>query len=262
LPADLSAVIGIPRSGLIPAAQIAATLHLPLYSLDFARGLVDVGSGSRKATLPTALNKVALVDDTTFSGIAMRHAAPLLKQYQVVRCAVYCRNPGHVDLYGVHVPGPHILEWNIFNNSCLKGACHMMQFAGGACSDLDGVICEEPLVSETDQPDLYRQWLPAARIRYPVRAYPLALILTSRVQSHRHETELWLARWRINYARLTMYPADTAQQRTDVAGWKAQEFARSGCGVMFESSPALAEQIHRQTGKIVICPGAAKVWYR
>src|SRR3972149_2680281 len=116
LPADLSAVIGIPRSGLIPAAQIAATLHLPLYSLDFARGLVDVGSGSRKATLPTALTKVALVDDTTFSGIAMRHAAPLLKQYQVVRCAVYCRNPGHVDLYGVHVPGPHILEWNIFNN--------------------------------------------------------------------------------------------------------------------------------------------------
>src|SRR6188768_401638 len=47
LPSDLSGVAGIPRSGMLPASQIALLLHLPLWELCPRRGLRPIGHGQR-----------------------------------------------------------------------------------------------------------------------------------------------------------------------------------------------------------------------
>ena len=43
LPPDLSAVVGVARSGLLPATALATALHLPLYALDQERRRPSVG---------------------------------------------------------------------------------------------------------------------------------------------------------------------------------------------------------------------------
>jgi hypothetical protein len=80
LPGNIDAVLGIARSGLLPATQVAVMLHRPLYSVGtFETDPVQIlhcGGGWRMlGTLPharlAAPRKLVIVDDTAWHGIAM-----------------------------------------------------------------------------------------------------------------------------------------------------------------------------------------------
>ena len=45
IPADVTAVAGVPRSGMAAAGQIAEALHVRLYAIHASTGLVELASG-------------------------------------------------------------------------------------------------------------------------------------------------------------------------------------------------------------------------
>ena len=255
LPSDASRIVGVPRSGMIPAAIIATHLHLPLWELvgNQFRQLAKGSRGWRQQE-----GRTVIVDDTVYGGFAMQKARRAREAQGSLFAAVYVRPDqcSTVDHYVRAVDHrSHLLEWNFFNN-------HGIQRAGVA-TDFDGVLCEEPPVPDADDGPIleqYRQWLPVAKPKMLSRAEPIRLIVTGRLERWRPETEAWLATWGVRFEKLTMYPSDRASRRGDVAAWKAEHYRNSATGYFVESDPAQAARIHAITGKQVICPTIAKVW--
>lgn len=269
LPPSLAGVAGIPRSGMIPATVLATHLHLPLFELTDRGRLNRLGHGSRGYGFgfPAADEKAPLlvVDDTLYSGRAMRRTRNLLRHRPSILAVVYARPEAvqAVDLYASALPSPHVLEWNWANNGTLAGNATDPIYGRGIACDFDGILCLDPTVPDSDTPEgleRYRRWLESARPLYLPRCAPVPLILTARLERFRPETEAWLKRWGFRWKRLVMHPADLPSARGDVAAWKAREYAASGCGFYAESDPGQAERIWRLSGKPVICPAAGRVW--
>jgi hypothetical protein len=76
-PPDVVGIVGVARSGMIPAATVAALLHLPLWELT-ADGLHLLNTGPRGLPRPDSRGRLAVVDDTVYSGTAMRRARGIL----------------------------------------------------------------------------------------------------------------------------------------------------------------------------------------
>jgi phosphoribosyl transferase-like protein len=256
LPADTARIVGIPRSGMIPASIIAAHLHLPLWELTESGHFRRLTGGSRGFIVPSG--PTVVIDDTVYGGGSMRRARDSLRGQPANFAAVYVRpdRAGEVDVYARTLDHrSHLLEWNFFNNHGLA--------AGGLAFDFDGILCHDPPLADADGGaglERYRQWLIEARPLWLPRAQPVRLIVTARLERFRAETERWLARWNVRFERLEMCPARCASDRGDVAAWKAQHYRESATAFFVESDPGQAARIHELTGKQVICPHVARVW--
>lgn len=250
LPADVTAVAGIPRSGMLPASVIATHLHLPLFQLTPGGGLSRLGHG-RGGSLPQGLHgRLAVIDDTVYSGDAMHRARIALGALRAVYGAVYVtHSAGVVDLFVEEVKELHLLEWNLLNNGPLAGHAASPLFGAGVGLDLDGVIChDEHSGGKVGTPYL----LP--------RSVPAPLICTGRPEAQRAATEAQLRLWGVRWQRLEMFPGDTQPGWKDAAAHKAWHYQRSALGFFVESCPQQAEAIHRQVRKPVICPREERVW--
>jgi hypoxanthine phosphoribosyltransferase len=281
LPGDLDAVLGIARSGLVPATQVAVMLHRRLFSvrtfetdpaqiLDCGGGWRLLGTGDRgqgtgdrgqgTGNRGEGLKKVVIVDDTAWHGIAIQHVKRLAGQRwpgaQLFTAVVYAhpQTLSLVDYAACSYGGPHYLEWNLFNASHVDPAV-----GGGLVTDLDGILCPD-IPPENDDDGL--RYLAAIRSALPIQRpnrRPVSVIVTARLEKYRAETESWLRRSGIRWQRLTMGPWPTLRQRTE--GWpenvvrlKSESYLSSGCGLMVESDPQLARAIARRTRKPVLCP--------
>lgn len=273
LPHDCGGIVGIPRSGMMPATLIATQLYLPLYTLTSTgpvRSDWTTSRGCRGGKGP-----LAVVDDTVYAGHASWRARELLTRLEVdhVIAAVYCTPwmTHAVDHYAAVLPPPHVLEWNWANvgpnvGRWDGGDARNRVWGGGVACDMDGILCEEPRVPDADSgPGLerYRQWILGARPLMLPRMNPIKLVVTGRVERWRPETEAWLAKRGVRVERLVMHPAATAGERDragDVAAMKGREFAASRCGIFIESDPRQCGTIHEVSGKVVICPATEGVW--
>lgn len=263
LPPNASGIVGIPRSGMLPAGVLATSLQLPLYYLDPDRGPVPMPGGGRERLLRRGDGPLIVVDDTTWRGLSMQRARQLLGNTPAIYTAVYVRDPKHVDLYAVHHPGSHVLEWNIFNNAPLAGSPAFREFVGGAACDFDGILCEDPIVSDHVDLPRFLAWLSNARPLYVPRQVPVRLVISFRLEAWRAQTQAWLDRWGIRVQEMVLHPAATVQDRNrrlDVAGHKGKTLAASRCTLMFESDPAQCQTIYDTAHKHVICPRTAQVW--
>ena len=106
LPDTCAGIVGIPRSGLIPASVIATSLHLPLWSIEGRTLRPCQVPASRGGGLPARGGPLAVVDDTTFTGDAMRRVRAALGSRPAVYCAVYVNSlrpasRAAVDLFAV-----------------------------------------------------------------------------------------------------------------------------------------------------------------
>jgi len=252
LPNDVSEVIGIARSGMIPASLLATHLHLPLYSLDLKGGVTHCGHGSRLdgtelQTGKRRRGKVLLVDDTIASSRSMTRAMEVLRDERRgsrVRRAVVYSTKKHAEkahLVAGLLPTPHWLEWNFSN--C--GLAKWMAF------DLDGVIHGH-----------------GGRPMFLPRRTPLAAIVTARLEGSKQEgrkrTEEWLARWGVQYNTLIMGPWETTEEREKrgiVAVWKGEVYkSLRDIELFVESEPGLAYAIARISGKHTLCPRTGEVF--
>ncbi len=268
LPSDLDLVVGIPRSGMIPASLVALHRNLPLADLDgfLAGRTLAVGTtrrGDRAFVDAREARHVLLVDDSVSSGTSMREAQARLAQAgvtaRVTTFAPYVV-PGledAVDVWLESVPLPRVFAWNVLHRSLLDRMG----------LDIDGVLCADPTPEQNDDGPRYRRFVREAPVLV-APSHPIGGLVTNRLTAYRPETEAWLAEHGIRYGRLEMLDLpDAAARRAqgDYGAFKADVYRRSDWVLFVESEPRQAVAIARGAGKPVLCwetqtlvgPGAA-----
>ena len=253
LPEDITAVAGVPRSGMIPASIIAAHLHLPLYQITEDGQLEQLGMGQRgtKFGFGDRPEKIAVIDDTLQNGVAMKKVKDVMDGRDAVFAAVYVnhKHKSMVDYYAREVGDAHITEWNCFNNGPKGGYAALGDYVHGGATDLDGIIIHDDK-SGGVQGTAYM--LP--------KSLPVRLIVTGRPERHREETEALLRRYGVRWGRLEMLPDDVPMTPENIAGHKAKWYTESPCRYFIESDPEQAKMIFEKSGKAVICPIESKVY--
>lgn len=245
-------VVGIPRSGMIPAAIIATHLQMPLADVaGYAAGIVS-GRGGKPVT---GGERVLLVDDSVNEGRAMSRAVEVVRQRAaaVTRLAVYGPYKpaagGAVDMAFEDCPGPRVFAWNM--------AKHKRLVRWGF--DFDGVLCRDIVKAENDDGERYACFLAEVEPLFVPRR-PIGHIVTGRAEKYRAQTEDWLHRHGIEFASLTMTPFHSKAERMSAmrhaggrGGWKAGIVRELGVEMFIESCPKQAGIIAREAGVPVWC---------
>lgn len=256
LPPEADLVIGVARSGLLPAATIATHLHLPLLSIGESGVVVDPGHGNR---IPDAAppEHVLLVDDTVAGGGTMRRLLPLVRRAypgaRVSRVVVYAHPNAvsWVDYAWALYPGKHYLEWNWANSKHVENVG----------LDFDGIICRDARPEEDDDGPRYKKFLLEATPLHLPRRRPVTVVATARHEKYRAETEAWLKRHRVEVKKLVMRDWDYPERDRwgAVARWKAKVFREAGVSLIAESDSYQAHLIAGLTNRPVVCPAAGEV---
>ena len=260
IPRDIDLIVGIPRSGMLPANLMALYMNRPYTDLDsFMNGHIYKAGARGQFIQVNDIKKILVVDDSIASGAAMRKVKSQLREfeadYQLEYCVVY-GVPGkekQVDLCLELVPTPRYFQWNLFNHTSLEKACF----------DIDGVLCVDPTPEQNDDGPNYRNFLLNAQPLY-VPGSKIGTLVTSRLEKYRKETINWLEQNGIRYDRLVMLdlPDAAARQRANNHGkHKAQEYLRSNYVLFVESEKGQATEINRLTNKPVFCTETFEMIY-
>jgi len=269
IPHDVDFVIGIPRSGVLAASIIAEFLNTPLIDIDsFVFGAKP--TGGRRMRFHTDFQRVKpcvlVVDDTIFHGRSLRAAQaklqPLKDRCDFIYMAVYLEGPcSDVDVwledlreYTENFVSFVIYEWNIFH--------HIPRFMEVCMYDIDGVFCLEPPDEREGQ--TYVDYITDA-VPLFTPTVPIGEIVSYRLAKYKDTTERWLAEHNIRYNRLTMFPAqsweDRANSGTTPSSFKASIYNQSTWAKLFvESSDRQAREIHEITRKPVYCVESNKMY--
>lgn len=260
LPSDVAGVVGIARSGILPASLLSQHLHLPMWILrqdtspsqedefDWDGGdVIPVGNGWRLHERQATAGPILVIDDTQMTGRSLERAKPVAEAWARQRgrellWAVVYQSPGLPNACRAAVcvhelTPPHFLEWNLFNS------LHVNQ----AGFDIDGILCDENAPHE--RPALYA-----------VRKQAMPLVVTGRCERHRAFTLDWMARWGMTANRLEMWPGDEPPTGIAAAEFKAEHFWASDLEWFVESCPHQAQIIANISAKPVICPAARRVF--
>lgn len=251
-------IVGVPRSGMIPASIIATQLQMPLADVEgYGRGIVHGRSGR-----PVAAGKrVLLVDDSCNKGGAFKRAVALLpKGTKATRLAIfgpYQVAPESVcDMWFETVHGPRVFAWNWVK--------HIRLPRWGF--DFDGVLCRDNTKAENDDGPRYAEFLANAEPLF-IPQRPIGHIITGRAEKYRPQTEAWLHRHGIQFESLTMTPWETKGERMAAmreaggrGAWKAGHAERLGVEMFIESCPKQAGIIAREAGIPVFCTATQDVF--
>ena len=245
----LRAIVGVPRSGMIPASLIALELNIPILPIE---SLLN----EQPPTIPLPRRAfgrrildgaILVVDDTSASGRQIDRLRELIR-HPVLFAAIYVEDRPKicVDYYHSKLPDyAQFYEWTMFhdeNNRFLL-------------TDLDGVLCEDwNGGNEDDHAAEYLDFLCHAKPRR-IPSIPIRGIVTNRLERHRPETEAWLKRHGIQFGKLTMSPHRTFFLRdhaNDAALRKANAYsADPTLRIFVESDDQQAREIARITKRPV-----------
>jgi len=256
LPQDLDAVVGIPRSGMLPANILALHRNVAYADIQtFCDGRFFRGGWRDRHS---DVRKVLVVDDSILSGRSMVQAKDQLAHldhlFKIVYGAVYCK-PGRESPAWFHyrsLATPRIFEWNVFHGYWIQKAC----------VDIDGVLCRDPTSAENDDGPKYLRFIRDV-LPYYRPSVKIHTIVTSRLEKYRPQTEAWLHRWSVEYQNLVMHPAKSKRQRMasgDHALRKAATYQATKCELFIESSMGQAMEINRITKQPVLCTDVGKLY--
>jgi uncharacterized HAD superfamily protein/hypoxanthine phosphoribosyltransferase len=252
LPRDFDLIVGIPRSGMMPANLLAFYLNKPYTDIhSFMNGHIYKAGARGQFFDIKEFKKILVVDDSIASGKAIVEARENLKNFEVdfsiSYCAIYIV-PGKekmVDYYFEKIPLPRYFQWNILNHTTLKKACF----------DIDGVLCIDPTDEQNDDGPKYIDFILNAPPLF-IPGSEIGTLVTSRLEKYRKETETWLTKNKIKYNDLVMLdlPNKEARQKANShAVHKANTYKDSKYVLFIESSLSQAIEINRITKKPVFC---------
>ena len=253
---NLSGIVGVPRSGFLPASICATSLNLPLYTISnkeivICNSISDFG-GYRMNSFSKGSGKLLFLDDTVFSGNTFNQIKDTFGSHHYYS-ALYCKpsNLNIVDVYGKELDEPHLLEWHFFNSDHTKKTLF----------DLDGVFSPNVPFSELDCDDKYEKYISNVEPFYNrlPKAHKLRGIVTGRLDKFRKQTEDWLAKYNIQYDELIMFPTEKRKERDanhveEVGKYKADAYKRSDAIFFMESEKAEGKVIRKYCHKRVILP--------
>lgn len=246
---EVDVVVGIPRSGMLPASILALSLNARLADIDsFAEGRVFASGQTRGQDDSLPIQSALIVDDSIRSGGTMRRIRERLSHLSnVTYCAVYGSKKSHpeVDFIFEHVPGPRAFEWNVMHHPGILGI---------ACVDIDGILCADPVGQQNDDGAAYLKFLTSPSRRFTPTGV-IHTIVTSRLEKYRPETERWLASCGIRYQHLEMLDLPDAETRRRLGShgkFKASVYKRTPTFLFIESEEWQAREIARKSGKPVL----------
>ena len=252
IPRDIDLIVGVPRSGMMPANLLALYLNLPYTDIhSFMKGYI-YKSGARKQFFnESGYKNILVVDDSIASGSAIKECkndlSDLETKFNIKYCAIYYtpENGNLADYVMEAVATPRYFQWNIFNHTTLEKACF----------DIDGVLCVDPSNEQNDDGALYKSFLLNAAPLY-IPGSRIGTIVTSRLEKYRKETEIWLKNNGVRYDKLVMLdlPDMKARQKANNhAGHKAKEYQANNYTLFVESDLGQAIEINKITKKPVYC---------
>jgi uncharacterized HAD superfamily protein/hypoxanthine phosphoribosyltransferase len=252
LPKDFDLIVGVPRSGMLPANLLALYLNKPYTDLhSFLNGHIYKAGARGQFFDIKSFKKILIVDDSVGSGGAINEVKEKLKNmlndFNFSYCTIYMA-PGKekmVDHYFEIVPFPRYFQWNVMNHTSLTKACF----------DIDGVLCVDPTDEENDDGEKYRHFILNATPLY-IPGCKIGALVTSRLEKYRKETEEWLAKNNIKYNELIMLDLPNMEARRRLnnhAEHKAKAYQLKSYTLFIESSLSQAIEINKRTGKPVLC---------
>jgi uncharacterized HAD superfamily protein/hypoxanthine phosphoribosyltransferase len=252
VPSFIQLVIGIPRSGMVPAYMVGAQLNLPVVSLDeYLSGNLGMVGERLLRVNKDAITEALIVDDSVYSGTAMTKTKAQLKEkgldINYHFCAIYSSTEDieNVDFYFKYLPQPRVFQWNYKNHFSNTKACF----------DIDGVLCVDPSDAENDDGEAYRHFLLNAKPLF-IPSYRIPCLITSRLEKYRKETEAWLLKHQVAYGELIMLDLPSAKERRALqihAKFKAEVYKRRDENYFIESSWSQAKTIFELSSKPVFC---------
>ncbi|MEM9534227.1 MAG: phosphoribosyltransferase family protein [Cyanobacteria bacterium P01_A01_bin.3] len=254
---NIDLVVGIPRSGMIPAFIIALALNVNCIDLNTFIQNREIKKGKTRELrfdheekLPHQFDNVLLVDDTISTGKSLKlelQKIPTSLKKKVITFAIYSsrKKRDDIDHFLRFLPNPRIFEWNIFHHS----------FVGESCIDIDGVLCSDPTKEQNDDGEKYIDFI----LNAPPKFLPtgeIEALVTNRLEKYRPQTELWLAKHNIKYKKLIMLDLPSKEERQKsraIFTHKSDYYKKSDNIIFIESDISQAKVIHQETGKAVFC---------
>jgi uncharacterized HAD superfamily protein/hypoxanthine phosphoribosyltransferase len=254
-PHDIDLIVGIPRSGMLPANLLALYLNKPYTDIDsfIEKRIYAIGERMKNVN-SSNLNKILIIDDYIASGKALSKVKEKIGQlscsYNISYGTVYAakRSINLVDFYceAFDDYGPSVFEWNIFLYPALSNK---------TCYDIDGVLCIEPPVDVDDDGEKYTSYISNAPPLY-LPSGEIDSLVTCRLEKYRAVTIEWLKKWHINYKNLIMLNFQTKDEREEWGKYgiyKGEVYKKNKCVLFIESSLKEAMEIKRISGKPVFC---------
>lgn len=271
VPRDIDFIIGIPRSGILAASLIAEYINCPLIDIDsFCSGAKPTGGARLRYWKPKhteGKKKVLVVDDTTWDGrskiAAKRKLQPFAGDYDFVYCVVYLEGPGKgsvdfwledVTMYTNGFKENVLYEWNIIH--------HNENTMRGSMWDIDGVMCVNP-PDERNEEEYLRYIKDATPLFIPTA--PIGGICSYRLRRNADVTIGWLNKQGVRYASLSLFPAETWEERNasgiSPEAFKARCFSMASWARLFiESDDLQAQRIFKLSGKPVYCTESNRMY--
>jgi uncharacterized HAD superfamily protein len=260
IPRDFDLIVGVPRSGMLPANLLSLYLNRPYTDIhSFLNGHIYKAGARSQFFDISEFKKILVVDDSIASGSAMQECKESLKhlssKFNIKYCAIYVI-PGKeklVDYYFEIVPLPRYFQWNILNHTTLEKAYF----------DIDGVLCPDPSPEENDDGEKYTNFILNAPPLF-IPGSKIGTIVTSRLEKYRKETETWLQANNIKYNDLVMLdlPDMKARQKANNHGdHKAKTYLSKPYVLFVESEIAQAIEINRLSKKPVLCTANFEMIY-
>ena len=269
LPHKYDLIVGIPRSGMIPATMLSLYLHAQLSSLDeFCEGRTMKSGITRMGStlgLPfPQIKHVLVVDDSIWSGQSIRNAKQRINQtiaqkysgMTIDYCAVYSKSgqDPDIDFSFEIVPTPRRYQWNFL---------HQAKYCRDSLFDIDGVVCRDPTEEENDDGPRYLQFITTVKPKISI-TFPVGGFVSSRLEKYRHETEEWLHRNGFVYNKLFMLnlPSKEARIKQNAhAPFKAAIYKNRPETFFFFFYIHQAETIARLSGKDVLCTDYMRLFH-
>ena len=248
---DADLVVGVPRSGMVPAYMIGLLLNLPVIDIESYVAGVEPFVGNRLIQNIREFKKVLVVDDSIKFGRQLESVKVKLSQFKFIDfkyLTVFATSESRflVDYCIEIIDQPRIFQWNLLNSWIFEYSC----------VDIDGVLCEDPSEEQNDDGVNYLHFLQHARPKY-LPPCKVDVLVTSRLEKYRSQTEAWLKKHDIQYHKLEMLDLPDKETRVRLgihATFKSDIYRKYDRVALFiESSKYQSEEIHKQTGKNVFC---------
>lgn len=254
-PETYDIVVGIPRSGMMVASLVALKLGKPLTTPElFSKGEYWMSWKIKERLEIPQMKSVLLIDDAVDHGKSMREAMEILSSvkgnFKITKAALIVNknSTSLVDLYHAIVPHPKLYEWNILHR---KVASYWD--SGKVGFDMDGVICENCPPNVDNSEASYVNWLKNAK-PYLIPNYTIDVIISSRLEKYRGETESWLAKHGVKYGELVLWNIPTKGDRNSrFAQYKVEQLLKYKPDLFLESHLGQAEHIWKATKIPTLC---------
>lgn len=253
-PRDIDIIVGIPRSGMLPANLLALYLNKPFTDIDSFIENRIYSCGRRGSFIDTnKYNKILVVDDSILAGNALLKVKDKLRTYSkrnpeiaILYGVIYASSEGRnkVDFFCEIIDGTRMFQWNLF---------HQPLILPKSILDIDGVLCPNPPID--DDGPLYLEYITNAPALY-TPTVKVDKLVSCRLEKYRDVTERWLKKNHIEYNELYMLNFKTKEERIAWGKhgiYKGNIYKVSNDILFIESSLEEAKQIFKISRRPVFC---------